>query len=65
MVWFDRVCHGVIGLGVVLVIGYVGYKFALRRRNKRSGRGKRLAQNGAASRAGIRSLDAAILPAEE
>jgi membrane protein DedA with SNARE-associated domain len=34
MVWFDRVCHGVIGLGVVLVVGYLGYKYALRRRNR-------------------------------
>jgi membrane protein DedA with SNARE-associated domain len=36
MVWFDRVGHGVIGLGVVLLIGYVAYKFALwhRKRNK-------------------------------
>jgi len=33
MVWFDRVCHGVLGLGVVLVLVYVGYKFALRRRS--------------------------------
>jgi membrane protein DedA with SNARE-associated domain len=32
MVAFDRVCHGVIGLGVVLVVGYVGCKYALRRR---------------------------------
>jgi membrane protein DedA with SNARE-associated domain len=32
MVWFDRVCHGVIGLGVVLVLGYVGCKYALRGR---------------------------------
>jgi len=35
MVAFDRVCHGVIGLGVVLVVGYVGCKYALRRRSSR------------------------------
>lgn len=34
MVWFDRVGHGVIGLGVVLLIGYVTYKYALRRRER-------------------------------
>ena len=33
MVAFDRVCHGLIGLGVVLVVGYVGCKYALRRRS--------------------------------
>jgi membrane protein DedA with SNARE-associated domain len=33
MVVIDRVCHGVIGLGVVLVAGYVGWKYALRRRS--------------------------------
>ena len=32
MAAFDRVCHGVIGLGVVLVVGYVGCKYSLRRR---------------------------------
>jgi len=46
MVWFDRVCHGVIGLGVVLVVGYVGYKYALRRRNKRPARRTDLAEKG-------------------
>ena len=34
MVWFDRVCHGVIGLGVLLVVGYVAYKYVQRRRTK-------------------------------
>jgi membrane protein DedA with SNARE-associated domain len=34
MVWFDRVCHGVIGLGAVLLVGYVAYKFVLWRRTK-------------------------------
>jgi membrane protein DedA with SNARE-associated domain len=33
MVWLDRLGHGVIGLGLALVIGYVAYKCALRRRN--------------------------------
>ena len=33
MVAFDRVCHGLIGLGVVLVVGYVGCKYVLRRRS--------------------------------
>jgi membrane protein DedA with SNARE-associated domain len=32
MVWFDRVCHGAIGLGVVLLAGYIGYQCVLRRR---------------------------------
>ena len=65
MVWFDRVCHGVIGLGVVLVVGYVGYKYALRRRNKRPGRKTDLADKGADAYAGIPCLDAAKLAAEE
>ena len=65
MVWFDRVCHGVIGLGVVLVVGYVGYKYALRRRNKRPVRKTDLAGNGADACAGIPCLEAATLAAEE
>jgi membrane protein DedA with SNARE-associated domain len=32
MVWFDRVGHGVLGVGLVLVVGYVACKYALRRR---------------------------------
>lgn len=32
MVWLDRLGHGVVGLGLVLVVGYVAYKYALRRR---------------------------------
>lgn len=39
LVWFERVCHGVIGLGLVLLAGYVTYKYALWRRTK-SGKGK-------------------------
>jgi len=39
MVWFDRVGHGVIGLGSVLLVGYVAYKYVLRRRT-RSGKGQ-------------------------
>ncbi|HXI69816.1 MAG TPA: VTT domain-containing protein [Verrucomicrobiae bacterium] len=39
MVWFDRVGHGVIGLGLVLLVGYVAYKFVLWRRT-RSGKGQ-------------------------
>ena len=54
MVWFDRVCHGVIGLGVVLVVGYVGYKYVLRRRNKRLDRKADLADKGAGAGAGTR-----------
>ena len=34
MVWFDRVGQGVIGFGVILVVGYVTYKYALRRKAK-------------------------------
>ena len=65
MVWFDRVCHGVIGLGVVLVVGYVGYKYALRRRNKRPDEKVDLADKGADACAGILCLEAAKLAAEE
>jgi membrane protein DedA with SNARE-associated domain len=39
MVWFDRVGHGVIGLGSALLVGYVAYKYALWRRT-RSGKGR-------------------------
>jgi membrane protein DedA with SNARE-associated domain len=65
MVCFDRVCHGVIGLGVFLVIGYVGYKYALRRRNKKPGRKTDSADKSADACAGIPCLDAATLAAEE
>jgi membrane protein DedA with SNARE-associated domain len=65
MVWFDRVCHGVIGLGVVLVVGYVSYKYALRRRNKRPDRKVDLAAKGAAACSGIPCLEAANLAAEK
>ena len=34
MVWFDRVGHGVLGVGLVLVIGYVACKYVLRRGKK-------------------------------
>jgi membrane protein DedA with SNARE-associated domain len=34
MIWFDRVCHGVIGLGAVLLVGYVAYKCVLWRRTR-------------------------------
>jgi membrane protein DedA with SNARE-associated domain len=65
MVWFDRVCHGVLGLGVVLVVAYVGYKYALRRRNKRPDRKTDLADKGADAYAGIPCLEAAKLAAED
>lgn len=65
MVWFDRVCHGVIGLGVVLVVGYVGYKYALRRRNKRQSRKTDLARKGTDASAGIPCMDVANLATEE
>ena len=65
MVWFDRVCHGVIGLGIVLVVGYVGYKYALRHTNKRPDRKMDLADKGADTCAGIHCLDAAQIAAEE
>jgi membrane protein DedA with SNARE-associated domain len=32
MVWLDRLGHGLVGLVLVLAIGYVAYKFILRRR---------------------------------
>ncbi len=65
MVWFNRVCHGVIGLGVFLVVGYVGYKYALRRRNKRPGRKTDSVDKGTDACAGIPCLDAANLAAEK
>ncbi len=65
MVWFDRVCHGVIGLGLVLVVGYVGCKYALWRRNKSPDKKIDLADNGADAGVGILCLDAAKLVAEE
>lgn len=65
MIWFDRVCHGVIGLGVVLVVGYVGYKYLLRRSKKRPDRNADLANKGTAAYAGIPCLEAANLAAEE
>jgi membrane protein DedA with SNARE-associated domain len=65
MVWFDRVCHGVIGLGVILVVGYIGYKYALWRRKKRPYRKMNLAGKGANPCAGIPCLDAANLMVEE
>lgn len=34
MVWFDRAGQGVIGFGLVLVFGYIAYKYALRSRSK-------------------------------
>ncbi len=34
LVWFDRVGHGEIGLGLALLVGYGAYKYALRRRTR-------------------------------
>jgi membrane protein DedA with SNARE-associated domain len=65
MVWFDRVCHGVLGLGLVLVVGYVGYKYALRRKNKRPNRKTNLGDKGTDVCSGIPSLDAINLPVEK
>lgn len=65
IVWFDRVCHGVIGLGLVLVILYVACKGLLRRRNKKRGRKADLAAKGAPAHADAFCLDAASLAAEE
>jgi membrane protein DedA with SNARE-associated domain len=65
LVWFDRVCHGVIGLGGVLVVGYVGYKYALRRRHKSRDRKTDPAVKGAVACTGIPCLDAANLTEEE
>src|ERR1700722_8398831 len=38
MVWFDRVSHGVIGFGLVLMVGYLAYKYTLRHRSNASKR---------------------------
>src|SRR5580704_18513501 len=38
MVWFDRVGHGVIGFGLVLMVGYLAYKYTLRHRSNASKR---------------------------
>ena len=65
MVWFDRVCHGVLGLAVVLVVVYVGYKYALRRRNRRPDRKKVSADKGTDALVGIRCLDASSFGAEK
>jgi len=65
MVWFDRLCHGVIGLGVVLVVGYVGYKYAPRRRNKRSVRKTDLADKGAEAHTRTLCLEAVDVAAEK
>ena len=65
MVWFDRVCHGVIGLGIVLVVGYVGYKYALRRTSKRPDKNTDLADKGTGVYAAIPPLDTANLAAEK
>jgi membrane protein DedA with SNARE-associated domain len=59
MVWFDWVGHGVLGVGLVLVVGYVACKYALRRRNKRPDRKADSADKGADACAGILCLDAA------
>ncbi|HLZ55033.1 MAG TPA: DedA family protein [Verrucomicrobiae bacterium] len=40
MVWLDRLGHGAIGLGLVLVVGYVAYKYALRRAERDPETGK-------------------------
>jgi membrane protein DedA with SNARE-associated domain len=65
MVWFDRVCHGVIGLGIALVVGYVGYKYALKRTSKRPETKIDLAGQGTSVYAAIPRLDSANLAAEE
>jgi membrane protein DedA with SNARE-associated domain len=65
MVWFDRVCHGVIGLGIVLVVGYVGYKYALRRKGKRPDKKRDSADQGIGVYAAIPRLDTPNLAAEE
>ena len=64
MVWFDRACHGVIGLGVVLMVGYFGCKYALRRRII-SDKKTASADNQADARAGIPCFDAANIATDE
>lgn len=69
MVWFDRVFHGVIGLGSVLLVGYVAYKYALwrrakirkRRRSNKPDKKTGLADNGAETITNIIQPDAANL----
>ena len=73
LIWFDRVGHGVIGLGLVLAVGYVAYKYAMRRkaRGGESRGGKRpdektgLADKGAAADTSIPCYDAANLATDE
>jgi hypothetical protein len=65
MAWFDRVGHGVLGVALVLVVGYIACQYALRRRNKKPDSKPGLAGKGAAANAGIPCLEAAKLAAEE
>jgi membrane protein DedA with SNARE-associated domain len=32
MVWLNRLGHGVLGMGLVLIVAYVAYKYCLRRK---------------------------------
>jgi len=72
MVWFDRVGHGVLGAGLVLVVGYLAYKYALRHGTKGGKRtncpDKKTAladQGGAARYTSVPGPDAANLTANE
>jgi membrane protein DedA with SNARE-associated domain len=65
MVWSNRMGHGVLGVGLVLVVGYVACKYALRRRNKRPDRNSDLADKGPDDCTGIPRLDTANLAAEK
>lgn len=38
--WLDRLGHGVVGVGLVLAVGYVVYKYILRRRSSMAGKSR-------------------------
>ena len=58
LVWSDRVGHGIMGLGLVLVTGYLACKYVLRRRHKTPETKTGLADQGSDACARILCLDA-------